>query len=691
MTKANDTPTSPLSDPLAAFASEAEEEITSIADRYTILSKLGQGGMGRVFKAHDKILDRDVAVKLLNRELSDNHFVLRFQQEARAASQLKHPSILCVLDFGLLSSRQPYMVMEWVNGESLQQRIEREHGLNVADALIITLQIAEGMNHAHQKGIIHRDLKPGNIMLAKTDMGDKALILDFGIAKIQDDRQQGMLTLTGQIIGSPPCMSPEQARGEQLDSRTDVYSLGCILYWMLTGQPPYEGDSALATINMHLSEPIPSASANTAANLPDEIDSIINKMLAKDKFERYASMTDVKHAIEAIDFEPFQSSLAANPIEVAAEESRTIFGIKQTWLFGISACMIVIVALAIGAQILQERDTAGKTIKRSAQVRHLDNNSSPINFVPANFVDQTMDIEYEKARGLKPKDYFTLTVNSTEKDLKQSLLEKPDAFHIRVYETTITPAIVSLLEDTDRITQLRFQHAVIPSDLQQRICSLEQLTELKFVEQNLSTDALGHLKNIPGLVNLQIYKCRLQDQDLSNVLACKNLNVLHLNGNKDFSYAERKNITKLKHLTSLYMEETSLQDQDINWISSIKSLKALGLKGNGPFTSAALRKLKGLNGLEELRLQDTSLDARKMKVLSEIESLNLLEVSNNPKVTPACIQFFRNRPRLRIVVGETAISLAEMEKLSEELNVGLLMSGRADPLTRASNLFLPGS
>jgi len=688
VTKANDTPTPPLSDPLAASAENAEEEIASIADRYTVLCKLGQGGMGRVFKAHDRILDRDVAVKLLNRELCDNHFVLRFQQEARAASQLKHPSILCVLDFGLLSSRQPYMVMEWVDGESLQQRIEREGSVNVAEALHITLQLAEGMNHAHEKGIIHRDLKPANIMLTKTDQGEKALILDFGIAKIERDRGEGMLTLTGQIVGSPTCISPEQARGELLDRRTDIYALGCVLYWMITGSPPYQGDSALATINMHLTEPIPSVSEHSAAHLPETLERIIEKMLAKSAKDRFATMAEVKRAVESICFEPIQTSLSAEPTKADNKERSTVFSTRQRWLIAVAAfllCASGVVAGIVWTLSATKKNTATEIArKKMTKSSVLDDNM--LTYAPKNIPKDVFSNTFAEARGLNEEDYIVLDEQATSAFLERGLKEKARAFHVRAYGTKITPQMLDLLEKHHRINQLRFQRTSISVESLNRICSFRHLEELKFVNQTLSTSTLSRLKNNSNLINIQIYNSNLQDADLREILACKHLRVLELNGNEDFSYEQRRLIANLKDLTILHFDHANLDDRDLNWISSIRTLETLSLNDNGPFSKTALKKLNGLEKLEELDLQRTGMNIQTMSTLSSLPNLKVLDVSGNKNVNSAGVRFFNRRPQMKIFVSDTAVRLDEMQTLSEQLRVSVNAIEQID-LFKESRLF----
>ncbi|MEZ4536059.1 MAG: serine/threonine-protein kinase [Cyanobacteriota/Melainabacteria group bacterium] len=217
-------------------------EPTSIAGRYTVIEKLGQGGMGRVYSAHDSVLDRTVAIKILFGTNIPQDYWKRFQMEARAASKLKHPAIVQVLDFGVFNDDQPFLVMEHMKGGTLEDLLAREGRLPMKDAISIIEQICIGMEHAHNQQVLHRDLKPSNIIISRVGEGYRAHILDFGVAKVVDlVSPEETLTRTGQIVGSPRCMSPEQASGEVLDRRSDIYSLGCVAFELLSGKPPYAG------------------------------------------------------------------------------------------------------------------------------------------------------------------------------------------------------------------------------------------------------------------------------------------------------------------------------------------------------------------------------------------------------------------------------------------------------------------
>jgi serine/threonine protein kinase len=277
---------------------------TVILEKYEILSVLGSGGMGVVYKARHSLLDRPVAVKVLRKiHLATPSALKRFQLEAQAASALSMPHIIRMLDFGILGDGQPYMIMEYLEGRPLNDVIDSEGRLPIQRAIHIFIQIASALAHAHTKGVIHRDIKPSNIVLIKVeDESDYVKIVDFGIAKLLNpvDQDSGNLTRTGEIFGSALYMSPEQCRAQQLDGRTDIYSLGCLMYRALSGKPLFEDGDMFQLVCKHLMEP-PASFKTTGVDIPDELEAIVMKTLAKDPAERYQSMQDLVSSLEQFE------------------------------------------------------------------------------------------------------------------------------------------------------------------------------------------------------------------------------------------------------------------------------------------------------------------------------------------------------------------------------------------------------
>jgi eukaryotic-like serine/threonine-protein kinase len=254
----------------------------TLGGRYRLVELLGQGGMARIFRAHDNQLDRDVAVKILRPEYGrDPDFGSRFRHEAQAAASLNHPNIVSVYDYGQ-DAAGPFIVMELVDGEDLASIIKRSGALPPRQAARITAETARALQAAHQRGIVHRDVKPGNIMI---DRDGRVKVTDFGIARAIAEAQ---MTLPGTTLGSVHYFSPEQARGDQATPSSDVYSLGIVLYELLTGHRPWEADSAAAVAMARLAGPPPDPSA-IRSGIPTDLVAIDRKALATEPADRWSS------------------------------------------------------------------------------------------------------------------------------------------------------------------------------------------------------------------------------------------------------------------------------------------------------------------------------------------------------------------------------------------------------------------
>ena len=266
-------------------------------NRYQIGQMIGTGGMADVYIGEDQRLARKVAVKVLRSDLArDPSFVSRFRKEALAAAGLNHPGIVAVYDSGEDGSNS-YIVMELVNGHTLRDELQNPESLTVERSLEIIEGVLEALSYSHMNGIIHRDIKPGNIML--TDSGD-VKVMDFGIARAMDDIGATM-TSTWNVVGTAQYLSPEQATGEASDLRSDIYSVGCLLYELVTGRPPFTGDTPVAIAYQHVSSDFPLPSS-VNSDLDENVDKIISVALAKSPDDRYQSaemmLSDIRRAMK---------------------------------------------------------------------------------------------------------------------------------------------------------------------------------------------------------------------------------------------------------------------------------------------------------------------------------------------------------------------------------------------------------
>ncbi len=320
-------------------------------DRYAVIEKISEGGFGTLYKARHVDMDRLVAIKILNPELlGDKENRARFKIEGRILAELIQPNIVQFFHFGMLADRQSYIVMEYLDGHSLRQVLQTGGRLSADRVLAIALQLCEGLEAAHEKGIIHRDLKPNNIMVMDCDL---VKLIDFGLSRVLVSSSVSVtehLTKTGLLIGSVNYMSPEQCCGKNADQRSDIYSLGCILYEALTGREPFEADNPMGLLHKHLVA-VPTPLAEKGIQLPRGLDVVIEKALEKNPDSRYQKASDMKRDLNMVQQGKGALILRSSPKESTGRPSQRSWGIVS---------MICIVALTLLATMyISDRSRPG--------------------------------------------------------------------------------------------------------------------------------------------------------------------------------------------------------------------------------------------------------------------------------------------------------------------------------------------
>ncbi len=279
----------------------------TLVNKYRIDAPIGSGAMGTIYRAEQVALGKVIVIKVLHRHLmGDNELLQRFEREARAASRLNHPNCVQIIDFGSLPDGALYIAMEFIDGIDLADLIEREYPIPHLRVVRIAKQICVALDEAHANGVLHRDLKPENIMLEnRRNAPDHVKVVDFGIAKLDDAHpgsRRAFQTRAGIVCGTPEYMSPEQARGEKLDARSDIYALGVLLYHVVTDRLPFEGGSPIETVTRHITE-TPVHPVAHRQDLPESLDALIMTLLAKDREQRPPSAMDVFAELERIERE----------------------------------------------------------------------------------------------------------------------------------------------------------------------------------------------------------------------------------------------------------------------------------------------------------------------------------------------------------------------------------------------------
>lgn len=302
----------------------------TLVGRYKVLQRLGSGGTSTFYKASDLVLKRFVAVKLLRAGTRTKEQLVRLQREARAICQLQHPNIIDAFDFIVGDDNIPVLAMEFVDGVSLDEFVKQNGPLELDQAIAVCEQICSALNYAHEHNILHRDLKPANVIVQRTNPVE-IKIIDFGIAKLSDEDTS--LTSAGVIVGTPSFISPEQANGETVDVRSDIYSLGCLMYKILTGRNPFRGATMMETLQAQIHEEAPTLEeGNGVREYSQELEDIIAKALKKDPGERFQTMSEFSNALNAIrpanndsQFETSETETPPSGFTAESKRSKLLF------------------------------------------------------------------------------------------------------------------------------------------------------------------------------------------------------------------------------------------------------------------------------------------------------------------------------------------------------------------------------
>ena len=356
-----------------------------IAGRYELQELVGSGGMSNVFRAYDRLLERSVAIKILHEQLGrDEDYVERFRREARSVAQLSHPNIVTVIDRGEEDGRQ-YIVFEYIEGENLKALVANG-ALPVDEALHYGLQVGQALDFAHKRGLVHRDVKPQNVLLNEDG---QAKVTDFGIARSLD--VQGV-TQTGTVLGTSDYIAPEQARGDKVDQKTDIYSLGTVLYELLTGEVPYEGDNFVVVAMRHVNDPVPSVLARRP-DAPIRLDLAIQRAMAKDPADRFESMERFVEELErcVVEFAQDGDEGATMIVPRARRPRRPPRARRRRRPLPVVPVLLGVVALALlaaSAYLLADRGAEVPIVRE-------EETTAPVRIAGVGAIDPTGDGEHD--------------------------------------------------------------------------------------------------------------------------------------------------------------------------------------------------------------------------------------------------------------------------------------------------------
>jgi serine/threonine protein kinase/tetratricopeptide (TPR) repeat protein len=522
------------------------QEDASFKHKYEFISTVGSGGMGIIYKARQIVLNKLVAIKMLHSHMAGADAFRRFQIEGKAASLLHHKYIVDVHDFGSTESGRPYMVMDYVEGLTLAQELADHGPLKQDRFLRIFLQVCDALSHAHNKGVLHRDIKPSNIMLVSTGGGaDEVRIMDFGIAKLlsEQDGDSPQLTKTGEALGSPLYMSPEQSRSSQVDKRSDLYSLGCVMYEALTGAPPFIGKSSLETIMKHQeTEPLPLSQASLGTTFDAGLEDIISRLLKKDPAARYQSIEELE--ADLIKFQ--DATIGGKQIRFKCEpEPPQRYEKRERVLVWIICTIVVALIAGIGAFCMTY-----KPIK-------------PIDATPASTKTSSEEISDKR---------FT---NPFEKDVGHP-------------KATIADMVMQRMPRMDLSKAVRRSGATIQDADLAPLAGAANANEIILSDSAITDRGLEYIRG------LQLKDLSLQNTNVRSLSAIKKmstLEVLDVAGTLADS-SGIVSISQLKNLKELSLARTGISDRDLPLLRKLTHLEFLSLSDCSHITETAVNRLR---------------------------------------------------------------------------------------------------
>ncbi|MGD9681520.1 MAG: protein kinase [Candidatus Obscuribacterales bacterium] len=485
--------------------------------RYKILYCLGEGGMGRVYRATDLDLLRDVAIKVLSSWQVDERAIVRFQNEARTLSRLSHPNIARVYDFGVSESGAPFMVIELVDGRSLGDLLDAPGEIAFPVLIEIFAQVADALGSAHSHGILHRDVKPGNVIVRSEDDGSlSARVIDFGIAKsVREEQDEASLTRTGAVVGSPLYMSPEQTRGETLTARSDLYSFGCMLFRALAGRPPFCGSSALETMAMHRDQSPPELSSSAGWEIDEALRELVNDLLAKDPARRPDSFGSVALRLRS----QLEGSRESQSQEDEAQPSFFLLASgKQSLLLPVAvAAVIAVVLLTVPLAVNLGRSTEKeKPLPRWNQKKLLADLVKPgFDGVKAGatkliFDDIIRQVSDEDLRRAPASDKIEVVRLIDQDEITDGALPSLSRYPnmLELYLRGSRVKTLAGIEKLSRLELLDISKTAIDSNSLERLYHLDTLKYLRMHGTGVSRDDLIKLgSHLPALSELGVVDC----------------------------------------------------------------------------------------------------------------------------------------------------------------------------------------
>lgn len=609
--------------------------------KFKIVELLGVGGMGSVYRVDHLLLGRQFALKCLNKQQANDVSWRRFQNEAKAASKLDHPNLIKVHEFDLLPDGRPFILMDLVQGKTLEDLTKSTGPLPLERAISIIIQVAFAVQYAHEQGIVHRDLKPTNIMvIPPVDEGEKETIklVDFGIAKLTgiDEFNQQTLTKTGEIFGSPLYMSPEQCMGTLVDHRCDLYSIGCVLYELLTGAPPFIGENALSTMMKHQGDkPLSLKEASLGKSFPPALEQIVSKLLEKDPNLRYQNGNAL-----VLDLMPLvNEDNQVNPLIQLNSSLQLPLRQGQTTQFksrdekpktegGNFANLAIALIVGFAAGFATCYFCLPKNAEPKVESTKSTSQIEKFNIAPGSFYRKYGKNAFFDFPSNVPSLGF-LCFNSKGQFYAKGSVRIPDK------------ALIGFEADPFVLEHPEFFDGFRPEDLSlidfgnnangdsramKKLARFKNLRALNLAQTSVKGTDIQFLQPLESLVCLIVgFNLHLHAKDLLNLKTLGNIKILDL-ANTSGTREILKELASLPRLTQLIISYCKIKDADLQTLASSKSIKVLGLTCNSDITDEGILHLKKMKQLEWLILTETSVTKKSLDTLLAMKSLKRLEM-----------------------------------------------------------------
>jgi tRNA A-37 threonylcarbamoyl transferase component Bud32 len=610
---------------------------TIVARRFEVIEQIGSGGMGTVYKvAHQLLRDKVLALKVM-KSITSREIAQRFQQEARALCKLKHPHIVALREFGVDDHGVAYMAMDYVEGTPLSRFIREtfadpdpERRQNSIRQLVdCAIQVCDALEHAHNQHIYHRDLKPSNIMVTQSPSGLHVTILDFGIAKVNDpigEEREHTLTRTGDLFGSPPYMSPEQCLGHPVDERSDLYSLGCVMFEALTGAPPYLGRSPYATMSMHIHQEPPSLNEGSlGGEFPGVLDEIVSKLLQKKAELRFQTAGELKKCLMAL--RRYDDEAGAEVAVHRRDHRPLIRGI----VYGAGIMLAVTAIILMSSRVL-----------------------------PGHRVAPPSAPSYVKSLELTTSPAAGISLSSCDKYVEAAIKANRVGSQLDLSGSDLTDGGLRLLSDSDELEGLNIAHTKV-TDAGCRFIPRSKLQYLDLSGDHISDSGARELCAINNLCSLNLSSTGVTSRWIVSSTKLQNLRELNLN-HTPINDSDLINLANWTQLTHLLLEHDDIDDGAFP--CRLSKIESLDLR-NTKITDKAVRTFTSFSQLRELYLSATAVSSRSLDWIGELKYLIMLDLAST-RVTDAGLERLSRSKDLRFVdLSATKVTDRGIQKLLE--------------------------